>query len=123
MHAFPLRLSSQTALHTAEYIVIITGRELQGNLMGHEVYRASDFEILPLNPTVNVQNPPHPVEAHLLALLRSHLNGGVFYFSYGWDMTRRLQAQYDSREKDADRALWEVVRCFLITSGQHIDSK
>ncbi|KAK1229807.1 Phosphoinositide phosphatase sac1 [Marasmius sp. AFHP31] len=97
------------SLTLSEYIVIITGRELQGNLMGHEVYRASEFDILPLNPTVNVQNPPHPVEAHLLALLRSHLNGGVFYFSYGWDMTRRLQAQYESREKDTDRALWEVA--------------
>ncbi|KAL0576576.1 Phosphoinositide phosphatase sac1 [Marasmius crinis-equi] len=97
------------SLTLSEYIVIITGRELQGSLMGHEIYKASDFDILPLNPTVNVQNPPHPVEAHLLALLRSHLNSSVFYFSYGWDLTRRLQAQYETREKDVDRALWEVA--------------
>ncbi|KAG7099546.1 hypothetical protein E1B28_001380 [Marasmius oreades] len=97
------------SLTLSEYIVIITGRELQGNLMGQEVYRASDFDILPLNSTLNIHNPPHPVEAHLLALLKSHLNGGAFYFSYGWDMTRRLQAQYENREKDVDRALWEVA--------------
>ncbi|KAK7058336.1 Phosphoinositide phosphatase sac1 [Paramarasmius palmivorus] len=97
------------SLTLSEYVVIITGRESLGNVMGHDIYRASDFDILPLNPNVNVYNPPHPVEAHLLALLRSHLNGGVFIFSYGWDMTRRLQAQHASQEKDMDRALWEAA--------------
>ncbi|ESK98224.1 phosphoinositide phosphatase [Moniliophthora roreri MCA 2997] len=97
------------SLTLSEYVVIITGRESLGSIMGNDVYRASDFDILPLNPNVNVYNPPHPVEAHLLALLRSHLNGGVFIFSYGWDMTRRLQAQHESQEKDVSRALWEAA--------------
>ncbi|KAJ6627294.1 SacI homology domain-containing protein [Mycena sp. CBHHK59/15] len=58
---------------------------------------------------INIFNPPHPVEAHLLALVRSHLMSGVFLFSYGWDLTRRLQAQWETREKDADRPFWETV--------------
>lgn len=77
--------------------------------MGHDIYRAIDFEILPLNHNVSVHHPPHPVEGHLLALVRSHLDGGNFLFGYGCDLTRRLQAQWESAEKDAYKGLWEVV--------------
>jgi len=88
---------------------VLTGREIRGRLKGHDVYRATDFEILPLNPNVSIHNPPHPVEGHLLALVRSHLYGGFFLFSYGWDLTRRLQAQWETQEEDEDRGFWEVV--------------
>ena len=80
--------------------------------MGHNVYRATDYDILPLNPDVLVSSPPNVVEAHLLALVRSHLYGGHFLFSYGWDLTRRLQAQWATLQEDAGKALWEVVRDF-----------
>ncbi len=94
---------------SAEYVIIITGREPRGRIAGQDVYRATDFDMLPLNPNISVQHPPHPVEGHLLALLRSHLYGGVFLFSYGWDLTRRLQLQWNHREHDANKASWEVV--------------
>ncbi|TFK76793.1 hypothetical protein BDN72DRAFT_783263 [Pluteus cervinus] len=97
------------SLSLSEYLIVSTGRELRGRLMGHEIYRAADFDILPLNPNVNVQNPPHPVEAHYLALVKSHLSGGNFLFSYTWDLSRRLQAQHHFREKDAQKAMWETA--------------
>ncbi|ETW87575.1 hypothetical protein HETIRDRAFT_378661 [Heterobasidion irregulare TC 32-1] len=93
----------------SEYLIVFTGREHRGTLLGHAVYRAVDFEILPLDPSASVSSPPHPVEAHLLALVRSHLKSGVFLFSYGFDVTRRLQAQWVAQEKDEGRAFWEVV--------------
>jgi hypothetical protein len=93
----------------AEYVIVMTGREHRARLMGHDIYRAADFDILPLNPNVSVQNPPHPVEGHLLALVRSHLFGGHFLFSYGWDLSRRLQAQWQDRDNEGKMALWEVV--------------
>lgn len=77
--------------------------------MGHDVYRAADFDILPLNPNVSAQNAPHPVERHLLALVRSHLLGGHFLFSYGWDLSTRLQTQWGEREDGHERSLWEQV--------------
>ena len=77
--------------------------------MGHNIYRATDFDILPLNPDVSLLNPPNAVEAHLQALVKSHLQCGYFLFSYGWDLTRRLQAQYAAHEDDDGKALWEVV--------------
>ena len=59
-------------IYIAEYIILLTGRELKGQLMGHNIYRATEFDILPLNPDVSIANPPNVVEAHLLALVRSH---------------------------------------------------
>ncbi|KAL6299034.1 SacI homology domain-containing protein [Sparassis latifolia] len=97
------------SLAMSEYIIIITGRELRGRLMSQNIYRATDYDILPLNPDVSVVSPPNRVEAHLLALVRSHLTNGSFFFSYGWDLTRRLQAQWASLQKDADGPLWEVA--------------
>lgn len=81
--------------------------------MGQNIYRATDYDVLPLNPDVSVANPPNAVEAHLLALVRSHLNGGYFLFSYGWDLTRRLQAQWLAMETDQEKSLWEAV-CLLL---------
>jgi len=106
--AFVLHFSIQ--LIPAEYIIVLTGRERRGRLMGQEVYRATDFDILPLNPDISVLYPPHPVEGHLLALVRSHLNGGFFLFSYGWDVTTRLQAQWAAQESTQRQALWEAAR-------------
>jgi hypothetical protein len=77
--------------------------------MGHDIYQATDFDFLPLR-ALSPNNLPHPVEAHLLALVRSHLHGGNFLFSYTWDLTRRAQIQWDSREEDVSKAFWQVVR-------------
>jgi phosphatidylinositol 4-phosphatase len=77
--------------------------------MGQDVYRATDFDILPIGSNASVTHPAHPVEAHLLALVKSHLKNGYFLFSYTWDLTRRMQAQWESREKDQGKAMWEVV--------------
>lgn len=80
--------------------------------MGQNIYRATDFEILAMNPDVSVANPPNAIEAHLLALVKSHLFGGYFLFSYGWDLTRRLQAQWAAGQEENSKAMWEVVRAF-----------
>lgn len=77
--------------------------------MDHDIYRATSFDILPVNPNISSHNPPHPVETHLLALVRSHLHSGNFLFAYQWDLTRRLQSQWETREKDGQRAFWETA--------------
>ncbi|KAI0662534.1 SacI homology domain-containing protein [Cubamyces menziesii] len=97
------------SLAMSEYIIVITGRELRGHIMRQNIYRATEYDILPLNPDVSVQSPPNAVEAHLLALVRSHLQGGSFFFSYAWDITRRLQAQWATLQQDGDKALWEIA--------------
>ena len=94
----------------AEYLIVITDRERFGGISTNDVWHAKEFEIIPLNPNVSVQNPSHPVEAYLLALVKSHLNGGSFFFSHTWDLSRRLQVQWLSEKADAGKAMWEVVR-------------
>jgi hypothetical protein len=114
VHFLQLPLWKPHTPPSAEYIVVVIGRELVGQHFGQDVYRATKFELLPLNPNVNVYQPPHPVEGHLLALLQSHLNSGFFLFSYGVDLSRRLQVQYETVEADKTKALWEVVRTYSI---------
>ncbi|KAF5384682.1 hypothetical protein D9757_006227 [Collybiopsis confluens] len=97
------------SLSLSEYIIVLTGREPLGRLSGHDIFRATDFDILPLNPNAPVLSPPHPVEAHLLALLRSHLKASNFLYSYTWDMTRRLQAQLENQNTDSNKGLFEVA--------------
>jgi phosphatidylinositol 4-phosphatase len=94
--------------HTiADFIVLVTGRESHGHILGHQVFRATDFKVLPLASSLVEQ---HPVESHLLALVRAHLFGGTFWFSYTWDLTCRLQEQRLTRDKNVGKAIWETVR-------------
>jgi len=93
----------------AEYLILITERERYGGITMNDILHATEFEIMPLDPNVSIQNPSHPVEAYLLALVKTHLNGGSFFFSHTWDLTRRLQVQWMSGETDAGKAMWEVV--------------
>jgi hypothetical protein len=72
-----------------------------------------DFDILPLDPGISASKPSHPVETHLLALVRTHLNSGQFLYCYEFDVTRRLQAQYVARQKDEDMPMWEIVGVVL----------
>lgn len=58
------------------------------------------------------------MEIHLLALVRSHLSSGHFLYSYEFDVTRRLQAQYVARENDESKPMWETVRIAL--SGRRL---
>ncbi|ELU40944.1 sacI-like domain-containing protein [Rhizoctonia solani AG-1 IA] len=90
------------SLSACDYLILITARERRGLIFGHIVYRATDFAILPIAPP---PAPDHPAERHLLALVRTHLKTGAFWFSYGWDLTTRLQNQ---RPNDT-RPLWEQV--------------
>lgn len=78
--------------------------------MGNEIYRATGFDILPLNPNINVESPPHVVESNLLALVRAHFHHGNFLLSYTWDLTTRLQVQEQRAPNAQNKAYWELVR-------------
>ncbi|KAL1697459.1 SacI homology domain-containing protein [Schizophyllum commune] len=125
------------SLSQSEYLIIATGRTLYpAPLLGHKVYRLHDFELIPINPLMSPDltnnNQVHPVEAHLQALVKSHLSNGVFWASYTCDITTRLQAQWETREQRAHSALYEVAddRFFwnkfpaskLIESGANVGS-
>ncbi|EAU93141.1 inositol/phosphatidylinositol phosphatase [Coprinopsis cinerea okayama7 len=97
------------SLSLSDYIIVITGRDLLSRLMGHDIYRATNFEVLPLRPGISVDQPPHVVETNFLSLLNSHLHSGNFLFSYDWDLTTRLQVQYHRAAESEGKALWELA--------------
>ncbi|TFK30399.1 inositol/phosphatidylinositol phosphatase [Coprinopsis marcescibilis] len=97
------------SLTLSDYLIVITGRELLSRLMGHDIYLATNFEILPLNPNINVDHPPHIVETNFLGLIRAHFSGGNFMFSYTWDLTTRLQVQNIRAAESEGKALWELA--------------
>lgn len=95
------------SLATSDFLIVITGREARGRIDGHAIYLATDFKVLPIAPPSSYHLLEHPVERHLQKLVERHLVEGVFWFSYGWDLTRRLQTQAsaDSESKSA----WELA--------------
>lgn len=97
------------SLTLSEYIIVVTERELLSRLMGNEIYRATGFDILPLNPNINVDSPPHVVESNLLALVRAHFHHGNFLLSYTWDLTTRLQVQEQRAPNAQNKAYWELA--------------
>ncbi|GAA98455.1 uncharacterized protein L969DRAFT_61487 [Mixia osmundae IAM 14324] len=90
------------SLLNSEYIILITGIKRVATLLSHPVYQATDFKVFAIEPmpfewTVDkVLAAGHPNEKYLLSLVKSHLYSGPFYFSYGYDLTRSLQAQSKS---------------------------
>ncbi|KAG8895156.1 hypothetical protein FRC00_007886, partial [Tulasnella sp. 408] len=91
----------------ADFLIVITGREARGRIDGHAIYRATDFKVLPIAPPSSYQLLDHPVERHLQKLVERHLVEGVFWFSYGWDLTRRLQDQ--ALANSEGKPVWELA--------------
>ena len=86
-------------------MIVLTSRALSGQLLGHDIYRAESFELLPLSPDVTPEL--HPAEHYLAGVTQKHFKDGNFWVSYTWDLTRRLQAQY--QDGGDGKYLWEVV--------------
>lgn len=87
-----------------DLVVLITSAKLRGKLLGHPVYLASRFLILPLTTREDL----NPVEGQLISLVYKHLEDGKFWFSYETDITRNLQSQ-SKVVSNPDVAMWETV--------------
>ncbi|KAG9017131.1 hypothetical protein FRB90_001653 [Tulasnella sp. 427] len=98
---------------TADVLVLITSAKSRGKLLGHPIYLASGFLLLPVCP----DNALTPTDGKLISLIWKHLQDGKFWFSYEWDLTRRLQAQASPQSDPAGnvnvnagaRAMWEMA--------------
>lgn len=95
------------ALHTSEFLIVITSRTRVARLLGADIYLATDFRVFPVSRDATPSLLQHPVEKSLLAMLKAHLYSGPFYFSYQWDLTSSMQRQ--ARNADSDKPMWERV--------------
>jgi phosphatidylinositol 4-phosphatase len=102
-------VSNAPTLVLADFLVLITGRSpARGRMNGHTVYLATEFRVLPVATPSRNSLVEHPVEKHLVDLVEHHLASSVLWFSYGWDLTRTLQAQ--TVNPNEGRPLWQTVR-------------
>lgn len=86
--------SALLTLLAADYLVIITQRTPSCRLLSHQIYLATDFRLLPLNPASSSQAIlGNPIENELVSLVELGLKAGPMWFSYGWDLTNTLQRQ------------------------------
>ncbi|KAE8185684.1 hypothetical protein CF336_g7309, partial [Tilletia laevis] len=95
-------------LSTTEFLVVITSRSKVASLFGQPIYLATDFRVLPISSSVKSNLLSNPVEAALLAMLKTHLYSAPFYFSYGVDLTNSFQRQSTHPvASDLSKPLWE----------------
>lgn len=73
-----------------KYVILISGRESVGHLTSHEIWRLTNFEIVPLRLDKGnaIQDPD---EAGFIHLISHHFTHNPFYFSYTYDLTSKLQ--------------------------------
>lgn len=89
-----LQFASACSPTSADYIVIITQRTPSCRLLSHQIYLATDFRLLPLNPASSSKAIlGNPIENELVSLVEQGLKAGPMWFSYGWDLTNTLQRQ------------------------------
>ncbi|KAG9027258.1 hypothetical protein FS837_004336 [Tulasnella sp. UAMH 9824] len=91
-----------------DVLVLITSAKSRGKLLGHPIYLATGFLLLPVCP----DNALTPTDGKLISLIWKHLQDGKFWFSYEWDLTRRLQAQASPNDPAGNvdaRPMWEAA--------------
>ncbi|WFD05287.1 Phosphoinositide phosphatase sac1 [Malassezia vespertilionis] len=81
------------SLHTTDFLIVITNRKKVANIVGANVYLATDFRMLPVKSDADPTLLRHPIEKGLLALIKESLYSGPLYFSYEFDLTSNLQRQ------------------------------
>ncbi|KAF9177286.1 hypothetical protein BGZ51_008757 [Haplosporangium sp. Z 767] len=93
-------------LLAGEYMVVITERTKIGRIAENDIFKVKDYKVLPLSRNnLALTEAQVAEEASYLSLLHSHLQSGLFHFSYGYELTHTLQRQ--SELKGSALPIWE----------------
>ncbi|KAG0335497.1 hypothetical protein BG004_008425 [Podila humilis] len=93
-------------LLAGEYMVVITDRTKIGRIGENDIYKVKDYKVLPLSRNnLALTEAQVTEEAAYLSLLHSHLQSGLFHFSYTFDLTHTLQRQAEL--KNSTESIWE----------------
>ncbi|RUS17025.1 YKL212Wp-like protein [Endogone sp. FLAS-F59071] len=112
----------QCTFSSGEYMIVITNRERIGRLSGHDIFRVTSFQILPLpRNLLSLSESQTTDEQTYVHLLETHLKSNAFYFSYTYDLTQSLQRQAQLPQSTT-KSLWQRAddRFFW---NRHISSK
>ncbi|KAI9020157.1 SacI homology domain-containing protein [Phycomyces nitens] len=95
-------------LQAGDYLIVITGRECIGNIRGHEVFRITAFQILPLPESLaGLSEAQAKDEQTYVDLLEAHLRETTFYYSPTYDLTHTLQRQAQFTTETLSEPLWK----------------
>ncbi|KAG0350434.1 hypothetical protein BG005_010051 [Podila minutissima] len=93
-------------LLAGEYMVVITDRTKIGRIGEDDIFKVKDYKVLPLSRNnLALTEAQVSEEASYLSLLHSHLQSGLFHFSYTYDLTHTLQRQAEL--KNSTQSIWE----------------
>lgn len=87
------------------YVLVITGRRNVGRIGRDDVYEATKVELYPIRFKSFAQVKDIE-ELEYLALLKSHLKTGPFYYSHSIDLTNSLQRQTTNASTYHSDPLW-----------------
>ncbi|RCI05525.1 hypothetical protein CU098_011994 [Rhizopus stolonifer] len=97
-------------LQAGEYMIVITGCQRVGALTYGEVFRITNFQILPIARTMPLSVQSLDDEQKYIQLIGDHLSQNGFYFSYKYPITLCTQKQTQTignHWRDADtRFFW-----------------
>jgi len=96
-------------LNSGIHLIVITQAEKIGQLMGKDIYRVKSTDIHRLSKEKSLSPADAEDDATYLAMLRSVLQIGFFYFSYDFDITHNMQALYDMDPKWKASPLYRMV--------------
>eukprot|EP01135_Chromosphaera_perkinsii_P007864 Nk52_evm56s1020 gene=Nk52_evmTU56s1020 len=75
-----------------KYLIVISGRESKGRILGKEIFRMTEAQVLPFaNSSASLSESHLRDEKTYLSMLHMMLDTQLFHFSYTHDLTHTLQ--------------------------------
>ena len=82
-----------------ELLIVITDRQRMGKVRGADIWRMTGFKIMPFTKgKKHLSERQAQLEERFLSSIHQLLSNDFFYFSYNYDMTRRVHLQNPSED-------------------------
>nr|A1L244.1 RecName: Full=Phosphatidylinositol-3-phosphatase SAC1-B; AltName: Full=Phosphatidylinositol-4-phosphate phosphatase; AltName: Full=Suppressor of actin mutations 1-like protein B [Danio rerio]AAI29345.1 Zgc:158642 [Danio rerio]AAI65691.1 Zgc:158642 protein [Danio rerio] len=100
------------------YLIVITKKKKVGDLLGHAVWKASDFDIISYKKTVlHLTDNQMQDNKVFLSMLNSVLNTDGFYFATDYDLTHTLQRLSNTSPEFQEMTLLERADQRFVWNG------
>uniref|UniRef100_A0A673IPL9 SAC domain-containing protein n=1 Tax=Sinocyclocheilus rhinocerous TaxID=307959 RepID=A0A673IPL9_9TELE len=93
------------------YLIVITKKKKVGDLLGHAIWKATDFDIVSYKKTVlHLTDTQMQDNKAFLSMINSVLNTDGFFFATDYDLTHTLQRLANTSPEFQEMTLLERVR-------------
>ena len=97
-------------LLSGPYILVVTGADVVGKLLDHDVFRVADVRVLPFAADLSALPPARQEDERLyLEMLRTFLSSKHLYFAYTTDLTTSLQEQARWSAEQQRSPIWRTA--------------